>query len=102
MSAASCSAAAATGVACAGTTGAAARGAGFAGGLGPLLAGRAALVEALIAVGVELAAVLEHADLGLADEHDAAVAVLELGCLANQLLGHDYCYLPPGSSDRWR
>src|SRR5689334_9105696 len=58
------------------------------------LAGRAALVQAVIAVGVELAAVLEHADLGVADEHDAAVAVLELGCLANELLGHECSYLP--------
>src|ERR1700736_6325832 len=44
------------------------------------LAGGSALVQAVIAVGVELAAVLEHADLGIADEHDAAVAVLELRC----------------------
>src|SRR5262249_16468216 len=58
------------------------------------LAGRAALVQAVIAVGVELAAVPEHADLGTADEHDAAVAVLELGCLANELLGHECSYLP--------
>src|SRR5262245_51613364 len=62
------------------------------------LAGRAALMQAVIAVGVELAAVPEHADLGIAHEHDAAVAVLELGCLANELLGHECCYLPGASS----
>src|SRR5262249_24839629 len=62
------------------------------------LAGRAALVQAVIAVGVELAAVPEHADLCIADEYDAAVAVLELGCLANELLGHECSYLPPTTS----
>src|SRR5215475_2982194 len=41
-------------------------------------AGRAALVQADIAVGVELAVVLEHADFAIADEDDAAVAVVDL------------------------
>src|SRR5262249_16348990 len=59
------------------------------------LAGRAALVQAVIAVGVEFAAVLEHTDLGVADEHDAAIAVLELGCLANELLAQECTSLPP-------
>src|SRR5262245_40540763 len=59
------------------------------------LAGRAALVEAVVAVGVKFAAVLEHADLGVADEYNAANAVLELGCLANDLFSHECSYLPP-------
>src|SRR5262245_21117658 len=41
-------------------------------------AGRTALMQADIAVGVELALVLEHADLAVAHEDDAAIAVLDL------------------------
>src|SRR5712671_3794532 len=65
------------------------------------LAGRPALVQAIIAVGVEFAAVLEDADLGIADEHDAAVAVLEFRGLANKLFGHEQNYLP-SRSERFR
>src|SRR5215472_2690747 len=57
-------------------------------GDGQALAGRAALVQAEIAVGVELALVPEHADLVVADEHDAAVAVLELRKLCHEFFGH--------------
>src|SRR5215472_5356791 len=66
------------------------------------LAGRAALVQAVIAVGVEFAAVLEHADLGVAHEHDPAVAVLELRRLANELLGHGTQVLPEATRARPR
>src|SRR5262249_56174989 len=54
------------------------------------LAGRAALMQAVIAVGVEFAAVLEYADLGIADEHDPAVAVLEFRRFANDLFPHRF------------
>src|SRR5204863_4239856 len=57
-------------------------------GDGEALAGRATLMQAEIAVGVELALVAEHADLVLAGENDAAIAVLELGDLTDVLLGH--------------
>src|SRR5262249_9630282 len=51
-------------------------------------AGRAAGMDALVAVS-EVGAVLEeYADLGVAGEHDAAVAVLHLGRLGNEAFGH--------------
>src|SRR5689334_2155576 len=62
------------------------------------LAGRPALVQAVVAVGVELAAVLEHADLGVADEHDAAIPVPEFRCLSDKLFGHGYPAPPVTSS----
>src|SRR5262249_42737197 len=57
-------------------------------GNGQSLAGRAALVQAEIAVSVKLALFLEHADFMLTQEHDAAVAVLDLRRLAHELLSH--------------
>src|SRR5262245_32181606 len=57
-------------------------------GDGETLAGRAALMQAEIAVGVELAFMPEYADLVLTGENDAAIAVLELRDLTDELLGH--------------
>src|SRR5579864_6296399 len=57
-------------------------------GDGQALTGRAALVQAEIRVGVELALVPEYADLVVADEDDAAVAVLELFKLCHEFFGH--------------
>src|SRR5262249_49581514 len=57
-------------------------------GDGEALAGRSPLVQAEIAVGVELSFVAEDADLVVAGKHDAPVAVLELPDLAYILLGH--------------
>ena len=57
-------------------------------GDGQAFAGRAALVQAVIAVGVEFALVPEHADFVVADEDDAAVAVLEFRKLTDELFGH--------------
>src|SRR5262245_10595004 len=53
---------------------------------GEPLAGRSALVQAVVAVSVEFVLVAEHADLGIAEEHNATIAVLELGGLADELL----------------
>src|SRR5215470_3069992 len=58
------------------------------------LAGRAALMQAGVAVGVELAVVPEDADLDIAVKHDPAVAVLEFRRLANKFLGHIRTVLP--------
>src|SRR5712671_4929423 len=52
------------------------------------LAGGPALVNAKIAVGVELSVVPEHADLVIAEKNDAAVAVLELRSLADEFFRH--------------
>src|SRR5262245_11358339 len=57
-------------------------------GDGEAFAGRAALMQAEIAVGVELAFVPEHPDLVLTGEDDAAIAVLELRDFTDVLLGH--------------
>src|SRR5262249_40479502 len=57
-------------------------------------AGRAALVQADIAVGVELALVLEDPDLALPDEDDAAVAVADFRSLTDKFLGHSSPTLP--------
>src|SRR6266404_1361350 len=65
------------------------------------LAGRSALVQAIIAVGVEFAAILEDADLGIADEHDPAVAILEFRGFPNKLFGHERIYLP-SRNERFR
>src|SRR5262249_1725684 len=51
-------------------------------------AGGTALVEAKIAVGVELPFMPEHADLIVAGENDSAIAVLELAEFTDELLGH--------------
>src|ERR1700686_4533284 len=57
-------------------------------GDGQALAGRAALVQAEIAVGVEFALMAEHADLVVANEDDAAISVLELRKLCDELFRH--------------
>ena len=62
-------------------------------GDGEALARRAALVQAEIAVGVELPLVSEYADLVVSSEDDSAVAVLELSGLSDVLLGH--AAMPP-------
>jgi len=54
-------------------------------------------MQAIIAVGVELAAILEDPDLGIAHEHDPAVAILEFRGFANKLFGHERSYLPSRS-----
>jgi hypothetical protein len=45
-------------------------------------------MQAEIAVGVILSLMPEHTDLVVTNENDAAVAVLELRGLSNELLGH--------------
>src|ERR1700724_2746919 len=57
-------------------------------GDGQAFAGRAALVQAEIAVGVKFALVAEHADLVVADEHDPPVAVLEFRKLCDEFFRH--------------
>src|SRR6266853_1789637 len=57
------------------------------------LAGRSALVQAVIAVRIEGAVLAEHADFLVAHEHDATVAVLELGKLADKFLSHSKRFL---------
>ena len=57
-------------------------------GDGEPLAGRPALVQAEIAIGVVFALLLEHADLVLAHEYDATVAILHFRRLCDELLGH--------------
>src|ERR1700739_3824493 len=57
-------------------------------GDGQAFAGRAALVQAEIAVGVEFAFVAEHADLIVADEHDPPVAILEFRKLCDEFFRH--------------
>src|SRR5580698_1943298 len=57
-------------------------------GDGQAFAGRAALVQAEIAVGVEFALVAEHADLVVTDEDDPPVAVLEFRKLCDEFFRH--------------
>src|ERR1700719_1776024 len=57
-------------------------------GDGQAFAGRAALVQAEIAVGEEFALVAEHADLIVADEDDPPVAVLEFRKLCDEFFRH--------------
>src|ERR1700722_10018405 len=57
-------------------------------GDGQAFAGRAALVQAEIAVGVEFALVAEHADLVVADEDDPPIAILELRKLCDEFFRH--------------
>src|SRR5215467_1107392 len=52
------------------------------------LAGGSAGVQAVVAVGVIVAVLEEHADLVLAGNDNATVAVLELGGLGDKALGH--------------
>jgi hypothetical protein len=51
-------------------------------------------MQAEVAVGVILTFVLEHADLVVADEHDAACAVVQFGGLCDELLGHRWLAFP--------
>ena len=62
-------------------------------GDGQALAGRPALVQAVIAVGVELAVVAKDADLVIADEYDPAVAILEFRGSCRQI--SQPCASPP-------
>src|SRR5580693_7551440 len=57
-------------------------------GDGQAFAGRAALMQAEIAVGVEFALVAEHADLVVADEDDPPIAVLEFRKLCDEFFRH--------------
>src|SRR5579864_6821421 len=57
-------------------------------GDGQALAGRAALVQAEIAVGVEFALVAEHADLVVTDKDDPPIAVLEFRKLCDEFFRH--------------
>src|SRR6204780_3940453 len=57
-------------------------------GDGQTLAGRAALVQAEIAVGVEFALVAEHADLIVTDKDDPPIAVLEFRKLCDEFFRH--------------
>ena len=51
-------------------------------------AGRAALMQAEITVGVELALVAEYTDLLLANKHDPAIAILEFGDFGDKFFSH--------------
>src|SRR5580692_9108224 len=57
-------------------------------GDGQAFAGRTALMQAEIAVGVELAFMPEHADLVVTDKNNAAVAVFHFGEFCDEFLGH--------------
>src|SRR5580693_1473979 len=57
-------------------------------GDGQAFAGRAALMQAEIRVGVEFALVAEHADLVVADKDDAAIAVLEFRKFRDEFFRH--------------
>src|SRR5580704_3125911 len=57
-------------------------------GDGQAFAGRAALVQAEIAVGEEFALVAEHADFVVADEDDPPVAILEFRKLCDEFFRH--------------
>src|SRR5580704_16036932 len=57
-------------------------------GDGQAFAGRAALVQAEIAVGVEFALVAEHADLVVADKDDPPIAILEFRKLCDEFFRH--------------
>ena len=52
------------------------------------LAGRTALVQAHVGVGVELSVPMEHADVVGAVLHDLALAVGEIGNLGDKDFGH--------------
>src|SRR5713101_3178109 len=55
-------------------------------GDGEPLAGRSTLVQAVVAVSIKSAVFPEHTDLMVAEEHDTAIAILELGNLADKFL----------------
>src|SRR5580704_14174528 len=57
-------------------------------GDGQAFTGRAALVQAEIAVGVEFALVAEHADLVVADKDDPPIAILEFRKLRDEFFRH--------------
>src|SRR6202051_2158286 len=57
-------------------------------GDGQAFAGRPALVQAEIAVGVKFALMAEHADLVVTDENDPPVAVLEFRKLCDEFFRH--------------
>src|SRR5215470_1048909 len=57
-------------------------------GDGEPLAGRSALVQAVVAVCIKSAVFPKHTDLMVAEEHDTAVAILELGNLTNEFFSH--------------
>src|SRR5215211_1596774 len=57
-------------------------------------AGGPALMQADIAVGIELAVVPEHADLAISGEDDAALAIVDFRSLTDKLLGHSSPTLP--------
>ena len=63
------------------------------------LAGRAALVRAVVAVGVVLAAVADDADLDLAGMHDPHPALGDIAVAANQHFGHRPCSHRPNCYD---
>src|SRR5882762_10648825 len=69
-------------------------------GDGEPLAGRSALVQAVVAIGIESAVFPEHADLMVAEEHDTAVAILELGNLTDKFFSHSKSFLLPASAAR--
>jgi hypothetical protein len=62
-------------------------------GDGEAFAGRAALVQAEIAVGVVLTLMPEHADFVVADKPDAAIAILHFRRLRDELLSHVFLRL---------
>src|SRR5713101_6864803 len=64
------------------------------------LAGRPALMQAVVAVSIKGAVFPEHTDLMVADEDDTAVAILELGNLADEFLIHSRHFLPVGLGGR--
>jgi hypothetical protein len=55
---------------------------------GEPLAGRPALVQTEIRVGVERAIMAEHADLVVADKDNAALSILEVGKLGDEFFRH--------------
>src|SRR6516165_2647761 len=55
---------------------------------GEPLAGRSALVQTEIRIGVKRALVAEHADLVVADKNDAALSVLEVGKFGDEFFRH--------------
>jgi hypothetical protein len=57
-------------------------------GDGQPLAGRPALMEAEVALSIELAAVAKDADFLIVDEHDLPITVLEFRTLSDKFLGH--------------
>ncbi len=67
-------------------------------GDGEPLAGRPALVQAVVAVCIKSAVFPEHTDLMVAEEHDTTVAILEFGNLADKFFSHSKSFLLPASA----